>query len=211
MITGSANAHEINGQLRIHPANPRYFTDDSGDAIYLTCSHMWNNLVDEGGDKDWNWWVVNTVHGYEKVKPKQHPVGITRHGAERLPSMLASPADWVSPGRADGYAEDPPAWDGKKVSLLDTDHVWGVGGNHAWVWKSFVRGHNPLFIDSYDGKVLGELFDPKFELLRLSLGYSMRYAKKMNMAEMIPRNDLASTQPFDGDAVLYLLTGEMIR
>ncbi len=151
-------------------------------------------VINEGGDKDWDWWVVNTIHDYEKTKPKQHPVGITGHGAERLPSMLASPADWVSPGRADGYAEEPPAWDGKKVSLLDTDHVWGVGGNHAWVWKSFVRGHNPLFMDPYDGEVLGEPFDPKFELLRLNLGYTMRYAGKMNMAEMVPHNDLASTQ-----------------
>ena len=49
-------------------------------------------------------------------------------------------------------------------------------------------------MDPYDGEVLGERFDPKFELLRLSLGYSMRYAKKMNMAEMIPHNNLASTQ-----------------
>jgi len=382
MTTSSANAHKINGQLRVHPTNPRYFTDDSGDVIYLTGSHMWNNLVDmgksdppepfdfpgyldflqryghnfirlwawdsvawdtlangsvlgknfvhnaapqpwartgpgnaldgkpkfdltklnpdyfqrlrervmaagergiyvsvmlfegwglyhgnkgrqapegwawknhpfhpdnningvgadlngndstpkvhaltnpevtamqeayirkvvdtvndldnvlyevinEGGDKDWDWWVVNTVHDHEKTKSKRHPVGITGHGAERLPSMLASPADWVSPGRTDGYAEEPPAWDGKKVSLLDTDHVWGIGGNHAWVWKSFVRGHNPLFMDPYDGEVLGERFDPKFELLRLNLGHTMRYAKKMNMAEMIPRNDLASTK-----------------
>jgi hypothetical protein len=42
--------------------------------------------------------------------------------------------------------------------------------------------------------VLGERFDPKFELLRLNLGYTMRYAEKMNMEEMVPHNDLASTQ-----------------
>lgn len=151
-------------------------------------------VINEGGEKDWDWWVVDTVHNYEKTKPKQHPVGITGHGAERVDSMLASPADWVSPGRSDGYAEDPPAWEGKKVSLLDTDHVWGIGGNHAWVWKGFVRGHNPLFMDPYDGVVLAEPFDPKFELLRLNLGHTMRYAKKMDMATMTPRGDLASTQ-----------------
>jgi hypothetical protein len=49
-------------------------------------------------------------------------------------------------------------------------------------------------MDPYDGEVLGEPFDPKFELLRLNLGYALRYAKKMNIAEMIPRNELASTQ-----------------
>src|SRR5690606_2120340 len=102
-------------------------------------------VINEGGEKDWDWWVVETVHEYEKTKPRQPPVGITGHGAERLDSMLASPADWISPGRADGFDENPRRWDGEKVSLLDTDHVWGVGGSADWVWKSFLRGHNVLF------------------------------------------------------------------
>jgi hypothetical protein len=59
-------------------------------------------------EKEWDWWVVITIRERERTKPRQHPVGITGHGAERLASMLASPADWISPGRADGYAEDPP-------------------------------------------------------------------------------------------------------
>jgi len=36
------------GPLRASPANPRYFTDGSGQAIYLTGAHPWNNLVDMG-------------------------------------------------------------------------------------------------------------------------------------------------------------------
>src|SRR6266496_3400916 len=36
------------GPLRVHPENPRYFTDGSGKAIYLTGAHTWNNLVDMG-------------------------------------------------------------------------------------------------------------------------------------------------------------------
>ena len=32
------------GPLRVNPKNPRYFTDGSGRAIYLTGSHTWNNL-----------------------------------------------------------------------------------------------------------------------------------------------------------------------
>src|SRR6266571_3209552 len=34
------------GPLRVHPANPRYFTDGSGKAIFLTGSHTWGNLQD---------------------------------------------------------------------------------------------------------------------------------------------------------------------
>jgi len=46
-------------------------------------------------------------------------------------------------------------------------------------------------MDSYDGEIPGMPFDPKYELLRLNLGYTLRYARKMNMAEMILRNELA--------------------
>jgi hypothetical protein len=34
--------------LRVHPDNPRYFTDGSGRAVYLTGAHTWNNLIDMG-------------------------------------------------------------------------------------------------------------------------------------------------------------------
>lgn len=36
------------GPLRANAANPRYFTDGSGKAIYLTGSHTWANLMDRG-------------------------------------------------------------------------------------------------------------------------------------------------------------------
>jgi len=150
-------------------------------------------VINEGGEKEWDWWVVETVHRYERTKPHQHPVGITGHGAERLASMLASPADWISPGSQDGYKDDPPAWDGKKVSLLDTDHVWGVGGNGPWVWKSVMRGHNPLFMDPYDGAVLGKRFDPQWEPIRRNLGHAIRLASQWNLAAMVPHEKLAST------------------
>ena len=34
--------------LAVHPTNPRYFTDGSGKAVYLTGSHTWNNLQHNG-------------------------------------------------------------------------------------------------------------------------------------------------------------------
>ena len=36
--------------LRVHPTNPRYFTDGSGKAIYVTGSHTWTNLTDQTAD-----------------------------------------------------------------------------------------------------------------------------------------------------------------
>jgi hypothetical protein len=150
-------------------------------------------VINEGGEKEWDWWVVKTIKDYEQSKPKQHPVGITGHGAERVDSMLASPADWISPGRRDGYGEDPPAWDGKKVSLHDTDHIWGVGGNAAWVWKSFLRGHNPIFMDPYDGSILGQPGDPRWEPIRRSMGDVRKLAQRVHLASMTPQEALASS------------------
>lgn len=153
-------------------------------------------VINEGGEKEWDWWVVKTIRDHEQTKSKQHPIGITGHGAERIASMVASPADWVSPGRVDGYAEDPPAWDTKhmKVSLLDTDHIWGVGGNAAWVWKSFLRGHNPIFMDPYDGAVLGKPDDNRWPPIYRAMGQARRFAQRMNLASTEPATDLASTK-----------------
>ena len=155
--------------------------------------HVLFEVINEGGEKEWDWWVVRTIQEHEKSKVKRHPVGITGHGAERVDSMRASPADWISPGKRDGFGENPPAWDGSKVSLLDTDHIWGVGGNVGWVWKSFVRGHNPIFMDPYDGSILGKPNDPQWEPLRAALGHTRRLATEINLAAMQPHDALSST------------------
>ena len=41
-------ARTATGPLRVNRANPRYFTDGTGKAIYLTGSHTWANLQDRG-------------------------------------------------------------------------------------------------------------------------------------------------------------------
>ena len=151
-------------------------------------------VINEGGEKDWDWWVAKTVRDHERTKPKQHPVGITGHGAENLASMLASPADWISPGKKDGFGEEPPAWDGRKVSLLDTDHIWGVGGDAGWVWKSFLRGHNPIFMDPYDHRILGKGQPDQWDALRRSMGHTRQLAGRLNLAAMAPHGELASTK-----------------
>ena len=43
------------GPLRVLAANPRYFTDGSGRAVYLTGSHTWDNRQDIGSHRfDWD-------------------------------------------------------------------------------------------------------------------------------------------------------------
>lgn len=150
-------------------------------------------VINEGGEQAWDWWVVQVIRDHQRGKPRQHPVGITGHGAEGLASMLASPADWISPGRKDGYAQDPPAWSHGKPSLLDTDHIWGVGGTADWVWKTFLRGHNPIFMDPYDGSVLRAGADRRWEPIRTAMGQTRRVAERIRLAAMRPENAIAST------------------
>jgi hypothetical protein len=177
--------------------------DDLDNVLY--------EVINEGGGKDWDWWVVDTVHKLETEKGKSHPVGLTGAGAETMEEMLASPAEWISPfGRM--FLLDPPAWDGKKVSVNDTDHLWGHGGTASWAWKSFTRGHNVLLMDSWDPIVgapcpevnwgprpgypqrdLNRRDDPTWEPVRRALGYIRGYAMRVDLASMMPLNDLASS------------------
>jgi len=144
---------------------------------------------------EWQYHMIRYIKDYEKNKPKQHPVGMTfQYRGGKNETLFNSPADWVSPNNEGGYRDDPPVADGKKVVLNDTDHLWGIGGNQAWVWKSFLRGYNPIFMDPYDGVVLGKQFDPKWDPIRRSMGYTLMYADRMNLAMMQPCNDLASTK-----------------
>ncbi|MBI4324516.1 MAG: hypothetical protein HY674_04560, partial [Chloroflexi bacterium] len=44
----TGKSSNFRGPLRVHPTNPRYFTDDGQRAIYLAGSHTWNVLQDQG-------------------------------------------------------------------------------------------------------------------------------------------------------------------
>ena len=80
----------------------------------------------EGDSTDWQYYMINLIKEYESTKPKQHPVGMTvayPNGDNEI--LLNSPADWISPN---GNLYDPPVANGRKVILLDTDHLCGILG-----------------------------------------------------------------------------------
>jgi hypothetical protein len=147
----------------------------------------------------------------ESAKGSPHPVGITGAGYESMESIMASPADWVSPF-GPRYQLDPPVWDGQKVSVNDTDHLWGHGGTVAWGWKSFLRGHNTLLMDAWEPipggpcpevnwgpsagyplRNVNRRDDPAWEPVRRALGNTRYYADRMDLALMTPSVELAST------------------
>jgi len=147
---------------------------------------------------EWQYEMIRHVKDCEAQKPRQHPVGMTCRADEPDNEVLfLSPADWVSPGTHEIYARDPPAADGRKVSLLDTDHVFGVGGDGDWIWRAFTRGHNPIYMDPLWGHVPDK--GPwkgharAAETARAAMGHSRRFAERMNLAAMTPQKDLAST------------------
>ena len=150
----------------------------------------------------WQNHLVEFIHAYERTKPKHHPVGITAmwpggsNGA-----LFASAADWISPGDSGDYFRNPPAGDGHKVIILDTDHLGTEHTNPEWVWKAFLRGLNPVFMDSYDGKAIGvgarPDFDPTLEQYvqaRRAMGYTLTFATRLPMSAVTPQDDRASTR-----------------
>ncbi|HLF33899.1 MAG TPA: DUF6298 domain-containing protein [Cyclobacteriaceae bacterium] len=145
---------------------------------------------------DWQYHMIRFIKDYESQLGNLHPVGMTfqyRGGSNR--DLFGSPADWVSPNPEGGYRDDPPAADGSKVIVNDTDHLWGLGGNVGWVWKSFLRGMNPLFMDPYDGKVLMQSFDTDWsESIRRNLGYTNDFANRLDLVNMVPSGELTTTR-----------------
>jgi acetyl esterase/lipase len=150
---------------------------------------------------DWQYHMIRFIKQVEAGRAQQHPVGMTfqfQGGSNQ--TLFDSPADWISPNPDGGYQDDPPVSDGRKVILNDTDHLWGIGGNASWVWRSFLRGHHPLFMDPYDGKVLARPFDPEFDPIRRSLGQTLLLADRLDLASMAPGRAYLVYLPEGGEA-----------
>jgi hypothetical protein len=170
------------------------------------------------GSQAWQYHMINFIKDYEATLPQQHPVGMTVEWPNGDNSELfASPADWISPN---GDINTPDTAAGNKVILLDSDHLCGVCGDRQWVWKSFTQGHNPIFMDGYDGAGYGvggvgfDFDDPIWVSLRENLGFAREYAARMDLASMEPRPDLVSSGyalASDKEFLVYVPSGGSVR
>ena len=153
------------------------------------------------GSKDWQYHIIRYIKSYEAGKPKQHPVGMTWEWLNGNNQFLYdSPADWVSlGGGVDLETYEPPVTSDtpdSKVILADTDHLCGICGNGQWVWKSFTRGENPIFMDIYDNLTSGRgmpFENPDTDEVRRNLTYTRSYASRVNLTLMTPAPELCST------------------
>jgi hypothetical protein len=184
--------------------------DDPGflEAIGLSEPPDW------GDSTEWQYWVIDFVKRYEaQTGYARHPVGMTMQypvpDQSKVNDVLFNgTADWISPGFDDvespmqdsRWSTNPPANDGAKVIISDTDHYSPMKADALWAWKSFLRGHNPILYDL--GIVTGvnppdpSTGSPSFASLepaRHAMGDTRRFAERMNLVAMEPRGELSST------------------
>ena len=161
---------------------------------------------DTGGSANnaWQNHIIAFIKKYEASKARQHPVGMTcQYPSGNDAALLASPADWISP-LAQVFTAD-----GRKVVLNDTDHsfFWiglkkaGLAAQRAWVWENFTRGSQCLFMDPYldsshdagRNNPAGGKPDPYWDTIRQAMGQTRTCAARIDLADMVPHGDLAST------------------
>lgn len=178
--------------------------NDLDNVLYEVC----NEVPNRQEAFDWMDHIANFAHEVEAAMPKQHPVGITAEGGDQDNAILfENCADWISPsnGTMFEYRYNPPPGDGRKVIVSDTDHLWGHGSETQWVWKSFTRGLNVLFMDAWQ-RITGELsyyqdgsvtrnqrYYYAWDDMRRNLGYARAFAQKMDLNACVPHGDLCTS------------------
>jgi hypothetical protein len=205
------NINDINGDLDGDGKGLEVHTGQSEAVTQLQRAYV-RHVIDTLNDLDnvlyeisnenhppstaWQYEMIRFIHAYEATKPHQHPVGMTfQYQGGTNETLWKSPADWISPNPDGGYRDDPPAADGAKVILNDTDHLWGIGGNATWVWRSFLRGLHPVFMDPYHGTVLARGFaQNEAEPIRRAMGHVLAWSRRVDLASLVPRPDLASSK-----------------
>jgi len=142
----------------------------------------------------WHYHMIGFIGQYEASKDKRHPVGMTSSPIDN-PPLFASEADWISPNGKQ-YLDDPPDAAGKKVIIVDNDHIRPWESKPGWVWKNLMRGNHFILMDHYMDFRMGSPSkpDPKYDACRRAMGAARRLAERVDLAAMTPRAELASTR-----------------
>jgi len=178
--------------------------NDLDHVLYEVC----NEIPHTKEAMEWQEEICRFIRSYESTLSKQHMIGITAEGGDQdNRELFATSADWISPSNGEifEYRYNPPAADGSKVILNDTDHLWGHGCDINWIWKSFTRGHNVLFMDPWepipgdldwwqDGDVTrNQRYYYLWDDARRNLGYTRRVALEFNLNYCVPSNHLCTS------------------
>lgn len=169
-----------------------------------------DNALFEVGNEDvaspetdaWQDWVVRTLREEEqRLGARHHPALRTVQWPTppSLDALFASPAEAISPNSPaaqgiglEDYCLDPPPADGRKVIIADTDHLWGIGGDWTWVWRSVMRGLNAIYMDPWEDDFV--LTDPYDYRARLAMGTAVTLADRYDFAGLLPDSTAASSR-----------------
>jgi hypothetical protein len=177
------------------------FLNDLDNVIYEVANEVKNYST------QWQYEIINHIKSEEASKPKRHLVGMT--GFDNIPhsDLANSPADWISPSNSGGdYKTNPPQASTSKIIIIDTDHLWGEGGDTQWVWKSFMRGLHPIFMDRVNSSndILNSVS------IRSAMGQTKLLADRLKLSTISPRQDLSSSgyclTDLDSQWVFYTTT-----
>jgi len=179
-----------------------------------------------GNSTNWQYWVIDVVKRHEQERGYDvHPIGMTMQfpvadQTKVNEPLLHSRAEWISPGYDDEifahgghpmapgsapsrWFADPPAADGAKVVISDTDHYAPGHGDALWAWKTFLRGHHPILMDygliaglAPTGEASADTGVPPFEFYepaRWAMGDTRRFADRIGLVDMLPDSGIAST------------------
>jgi hypothetical protein len=134
--TSPTSRRDALGPLVVSEKNPRYFSvagDAGGPAVYLAGSHIWHNLQDGIGPGEpaattpRGWTSASTSTSSRNTGTTSSACGDGSSSGHTQPRPTTTCAWSPSRGRgpdipASGWFADPPAGDGRKVVIADTDH-----------------------------------------------------------------------------------------
>jgi hypothetical protein len=217
---GGSPASAVSSVMMTAPSDITRFQDAFVKKTIDTLNDLPNVLwiVSEEAPAGSTWWnnhVISLVRQYEKGKPFQHPIGYAALDGSPDSILYNSNADWVAPSARVSPTSSCGAGTPRcKVNINDSDHsyfgMWNdtPQKNRNYAWENFLTGNQVLFMDPYlvdyprqqrnlpltvrNG--IGKTPDPRWENFRNSLGYLLRYSRKLNLAGISPQSALCSTR-----------------
>ena len=171
-----------------------------------TLNHLDNvfyEIANELYAPQWQYDMIEFIKHYERTKPKQHLVLMSAGGRTRTGGWKQMGGKPVVEGPADCFAaagswkssrfkkKDPPANSSGKPGIVDTDHGAAGTTEVGYVWSALTRSyHFNLYDKPFENP---DAEGPEWRCIRRNVGKAVEFAGKMDLANVHPRGDLAST------------------
>lgn len=158
----------------------------------------------------WQESFTSFIRGLESGRSHRHLVGISGGMDTRCDEFFGLNSDWLSPegwvpdGEPAPYRDGLKRWgeppeSGSKPLILDTDHLWGIGGDSLWAWRSFLNGYHPLYMDvcdDFEARIFEHPWWPDSRTdyeLRGALGAIQKASGLLDLGSLVPQPEIASS------------------